>query len=148
MSTRSGLFTGIHVYISAPRCKVRIAQKLAIWLAANEAVIVSSWHVPRTVPAGSLVSILKTSRRELAEADRVLAYTASGNPSVTLCEVGEATRLGTPVWWIQGPFGRGSNIYDQHPRVLILRRSFWTSPWDPFGGLAKLQFDISRKVTT
>jgi hypothetical protein len=57
---------------------------------------------------------------DIHRADVVVAWTMTGVPSATLCEIGYAVGIGKHVLWVQGPDGAGANLFDAHQNVFVI----------------------------
>ncbi len=65
--------------------------------------------------------ILQANLSDISKSNLLVALTHVGNPKGTRGEIAWALGMGTPVLWIQGTNGEGSDIFDAHPDVDILR---------------------------
>lgn len=115
----------VRVYVACPLTEVAIACLIASNLSTARYEVTSTWH--GVVKDGRESAdpdmrrlILRQNLQDLARADMVVAWTASGKPKGTYGEIGRACAAGKPVVWIQGTWGDGASIDDADPMVTIV----------------------------
>lgn len=84
--------------------------------------IVSRWHDlpdeqtsadPENTDARRVANDVNMA--DIDRSDIVVAWTLTGRPCTTYCEIGYALGIKKRVLWVQGPDHIGANIFDSHP---------------------------------
>lgn len=116
------------IYVAAPLSCASIADALADTLRRHGFTVVSTWHAvlkddarSDPVDAGVRQEALDGNVAELDRARLVVAWTAAGTPKATIGEIVWALRGGYHVVWVQGPNRSGSNLWDAHQLVTVVR---------------------------
>ncbi len=119
----------LEIYLAAPLSEAQQMRVLASRLERAEMTIVSQWHdTVDTIDPPSKArrhAILYSNLDDVERADVVLVDTRAGVPGATLCEVGYALAIDTPVVWLQheeAPIDgvKRTNIFDAHLLVTVV----------------------------
>lgn len=111
------------VYIAAPEGLATHAQGIGATLTGAGFVVCSRWHdvigtEPHTTSPTVLRDRLHVNLVDLATADLMVLWSATGTPRTTYIEAGWAQMLGVPILWVQGLTG-ARTLGDHGPGVEV-----------------------------